>query len=244
MNLKGRHILITGAAKRIGRALALSLATEKARLTVHYQTSREDAERVCQRAKQSGSDAIYIQADLAKLSQITQAVGDAVNHFGPVEILINSASIFHPSDALTVTVEEWDRFQDINVRGQYLFAREVAKHLLPTRGQGVILNLADVHGERPVRKFLPYTISKAGLLLMTRALAKEWGPDIRVNSISPGAVLLPDHYTEEEKLRSIDRSLLGRLGTPEDIVNAARFLIENDYITGFDLKVDGGRSLV
>jgi pteridine reductase len=125
------------------------------------------------------------------------------------------------------------------LKSQFFLTQAVAK----TMKQGVILNLADVNGERPMRNFTPYTCSKAGLLMMTRNLAKEWAPKIRVNSISPGAVLLPESYTEEQKQKSIDRSLLKRLGSPDDVAEGALFLIANDYITGFDLKVDGGRSL-
>src|SRR5207248_89318 len=130
--------------------------------------------------------------------------------------------------------KDWDHLLDVNLKGQFFLAQACAKTM--QKNGGVILNIADVNGERPMKNFTPYVCSKAGLLMMTRNLAKEWAPKIRVNSISPGAVLLPESYNEEQRQRSIEQSLLKRLGSPEDIAQAALFLIANDYITGFDLK--------
>ena len=193
-------------------------------------------------AKGRGRECVTGSADLKDVSSLRRAVDKAKSQFGPVDILINSASDFYPTPALECSEEDWDHFLDVNLKGQFFLAQACAAKGMKERG-GVILNLGDVNGERAMRGYTPYVCSKAGLLMMTRNLAREWAPEIRVNSISPGPVLLPENYTEGQRQRSIDRTLLKRFGTPADIAEAAVFLIENDYITGFDLKVDGGRIL-
>lgn len=242
MNINGRHVFITGASKRVGRAIAERLLDFDIRLTSHYRKSQADTEALVLVAKGRGRDCLAVSADLRKVSELRTAVDKAVARFGPVDILINSASDFYPTPALECSEENWDHFLDVNLKGQFFLAQACAAKGMKQKG-GVILNLGDVNGERAMRGFTPYVCSKAGLLMMTRNLAKEWAPEIRVNSISPGPVLLPETYTEEQRKRSTERTLLKRLGTAEDIAEAAVFLIENDYITGFDLKVDGGRIL-
>jgi pteridine reductase len=243
MNLAGRHVFITGAAKRVARCLAETLlslpAADGLKLTAHYHNSRGEALELAALGKAKGREVLPLAADLRNVKSLPAVVDQAVKRFGPVDILVNSASDFFPTPALTCTEEEWDRLLGLNLKSQFFLTQSIAR----TMREGVILNVADVNGERPMRNFTPYTCSKAGLLMMTRNLAKEWAPRIRVNSISPGAVLLPENYTDEQRQRSIERSLLKRLGSPEDIAHGALFLIANDYITGFDLKVDGGRSL-
>jgi pteridine reductase len=242
MDLKGRHVLVTGAAKRLGRAIAERLLDYDIKLTGHYRTSAKELDELAALAKSRGRELLAVQADLADVPALQRAVDQAVKRFGPVAVLVSSASDFYPTPALDCTEKDWDHFQDVNLKGQFFLAQAVARTGMKQAG-GVILNLGDVNGERPIKNFAPYLVSKAGLLHLTRALALEWGPSIRVNAISPGAVLLPENYTPEQVQRSIDRSLLKRLGTAADIVEAAVFLIQNDYITGFDLKVDGGRIL-
>lgn len=245
MTLSGKHVFITGAARRVARAIAEALlaAPDAKGLTIsaHYFRSKADVDALVAHGKKTGHEIVPVQADLRDVSQVRAAVKTAVGRLGPVDILVNSASDFYPTPALDVTEEQWDALLDLNLKGQFFLAQAVGADML--RRGGVILNIADVNGERPMRNFTPYTCSKAGLLMMTRNLAKEWAPKVRVNAISPGAVLLPETYTEAQRQRAIDRSLLKRLGSPEDIARAALFLIENEYITGFDLKVDGGRSL-
>ena len=160
---------------------------------------------------------------------------------GPVDILVNSASDFFSTPALTCTEEEWDSLLDLNLKGQFFLAQACAKTM--SDRAGVIVNLIDVYAERSSRNFAAYSASKGGLLTLTRALAKEWAPLIRVNGVSPGSVLFPAHYKEEQKQKAIDRSLLKRAGCPQDITDAILFLISNNYITGINLCVDGGRSI-
>lgn len=241
MKLKGKHVLVTGAARRVGREIAETLIGQGANLSAHYHHSREAVEKLLTWGRSQGVRTVAVQADLKQSKEIEAAVAEAVEELGPVDILINSASIFHPTPALTCTDSEWDEMLDSNLKGQFFFAQQAARSM--TGREGVIINIADVHASKPIAKYTPYAASKAGLVMMTRNLAKEWAPNIRVNSISPGAVLLPETYTLEQAQKSIDRSLLKRVGTPTDIAQAVLFLVENNYVTGFDLKVDGGRSI-
>jgi pteridine reductase len=243
MNLEGKHVLITGAALRVGRRISEVLLRAGADLSIHYRGSKEKAEELKAYALHLKRRCTLVQADLKDTDQIQRAVSQAVNALGPLSVLVNSASIFHPTFAASCTGEEWDELLTTNLRGQFFFAQEASKSML-SENQGVILNIADVHAEKPLKNFVAYVASKGGLIAMTRNLAFEWAPYIRVNSISPGPILPPERYTEETKAKSVTRTLLHRWGDLEDIAQAVLFLIENEYITGFDLKVDGGRHLV
>lgn len=236
MHIHGKHAFVTGAAKRLGRSMAERLLSEGARITAHYRQSRAEAQALQQLAPERIR---LVTGDLSSVESVQKAA--APNDFGAIDILVNSASDFYPTPLDQITEEVWDHFQDVNVKGHFFLTQA----LLPRLSSGsVIINLVDVNAERPMKNYTPYVISKAGLLMLTRNLAKELAPKTRVNSISPGAVLLPTHYTPEQVQRSIDKTLLKRLGSAEDIVEAMLFLVKNDYITGFDLKIDGGRSLV
>jgi pteridine reductase len=238
----GKHVLVTGAARRVGRVIAEHLLQRGVNLSAHFHHSQPDVENLLAHAKRTGARAVAVRADLKQPREIQAAVTKCAAQLGPIDILINSASIFHPSPALECSEAEWDEMLDANLKGQFFFAQAAARTMV--NRSGVIINIADVHASKPIRNYTPYASSKAGLIMMTRNLAREWAPLIRVNSISPGPVLLPETYTEAQKERSIERTLLKRLGSPEDIAQGTLFLIANDYITGFDLKVDGGRSLV
>jgi pteridine reductase len=242
MKLTDAHVLITGSGKRLGRAIAEAFLPAKIRLTAHYHKSSADAETLVARVKAAGGEAHAVGADLRDVASIRAIVTAAEKRFGPVDVLVNSASDFYPTPVLEVTPEQWDHLMDLNLKGQFFLAQACAIRM-QEKG-GVIVNLVDVNAIRPMKKYTPYVVSKAGLLMVTRNLAKELAPKIRVCSISPGPVLLPETYTPEQVQRSIDRTLLKRLGTAEDIAQAALFLVGNDYLTGFDLAVDGGRSLV
>ena len=241
MKIQDQHVFITGAGKRLGRAIANALLPHRIRLTAHYRNSKTEAESLVAAAVAAGGQGHTVQADLGKVDELRAAVKTAEARFGPIGVLVNCASDFFPTPLLEVTEEQWDHFLDVNLKGQFFLAQAAAVRM-QEKG-GVILNLADVNGTRPMKKYSPYVISKAGLLMMTKNFAKELAPGIRVNAISPGPVLLPETYSEAQIQRSIDRTLLKRLGSAEDIAQAAVFLIENDYITGMDLAVDGGRSL-
>lgn len=241
MRLKGTHVLVTGAAKRVARVISENLLADEIKLSAHYFRSRREAEELVAWGKQRGREIALVQGDLSRREDCRRIAQEAEARFGAVDILVNSASDFYPTPVEDVTEEIWDKLQDLNLKGQFFLSQALAPSML--KKGGCIVNLCDVNGERPMRNYTPYVVSKAGLLMLTKNLAKEWAPKIRVNAVSPGAVLLPENYDEAKKQKAIDRSLLKRLGSPDDIAHATRFLIENDYITGFNLRVDGGRSL-
>lgn len=236
MDLKDKHVFVTGAGKRIGRLFAETFLKAGCRLTGHYFQSSAAVKEL------KGDRFFSVAADLRKVVQIQSAAQTSVAHFGPVDILVNCASDFYPTPTLQCSEEQWDDLLSVNLKGPFFLAQSLADGM-QQRG-GVILNIADVNGERAIKNHAPYSVSKAGLLHLTRILAKEWAPKIRVNSVSPGAVLFPEHYTDEQKARSVARTLFKRAGDPRDVVEAGLYLIRNDYVTGFDLKVDGGRSIV
>jgi len=239
MQIRDRHFLISGSGKRVGRALAESFLEKGAHVTAHYRTSRAEVEAL---AAAYPGKVFPLQADLGDVKSLRALVTAAEKHFGPVEVLINCASNFYPTPLLECTESQWDDLQNGNLKGHFFLSQAVAASM-KARG-GVILNLCDVNGAKPMRNFAPYSTAKAGLLLLTKILALELAPKVRVNSISPGPVLLPEHYGPAQIEKTIDRTLLKRLGCPADIVAAAHFLIENDYLTGMDLPVDGGRNLL
>jgi NAD(P)-dependent dehydrogenase (short-subunit alcohol dehydrogenase family) len=246
MNLAGKHVLVTGAGKRVGRAIAELLLDPArgpdVRLTAHYRSSRAEADALAAWGRARGRDVRPAAADLADVAALRRLVADAEQALGPVDVLVNSASDFYPTPADTVTETEWDHFHTVNAKGQFFLAQAVAPGMRQ-RGAGVIVNIGDVNAERPVRGYAPYVASKGALSSLTRALAKEWAPTIRVNAVHPGAVLLPESYTEEQKRKAVARAPLGRWGTAHDVAYGVLFLVENDYVTGFGLNVDGGRSI-
>lgn len=162
--------------------------------------------------------------------------------FGRLDILVNSASVFSPGTADDATPDHWDAQMDTNAKAPFFLAQHAAR-LMRRHGSGKIINIADVAGEAIWPGYLPYSVSKAALIAVNHGLAKAYAPDIQVNAIAPGPVLFPEHYSEEQKRSAIERTLLKRAGSPQDIVNAVVFLIENDYITGEMIHVDGGRHI-
>ncbi len=162
--------------------------------------------------------------------------------FGRIEILVNNAAIFYPTPFATLTQADWDRVLDLNLRAPFLLCRQVGEIML-RQGRGKIVNLADIAGEKVWADFIPYSVSKAGVIALSKGLAKALAPSIQVNAIAPGAILLPEGSTDEERDQAIRRIPLRRLGSPEDIARAVVYLVENDFITGQVLAVDGGQGL-
>jgi NAD(P)-dependent dehydrogenase (short-subunit alcohol dehydrogenase family) len=237
MDIDGKVALITGAAKRIGREIALELASRGARLAVHYRSSASEAKAV------AGDEGAIFQADLTDFGAIEKMFLSLEAKFGRLDILVNSASVFSPATADDATPEHWDSQMDTNAKAPFFVAQHAAR-LMRANGAGKIINIADVAGEVIWPGYLPYSISKAALIAVNRGLAKAYAPEIQVNAIAPGPVLFPEYYTEEQKRVAIERTLLKRAGSPRDIINAAVFLIENDYITGEVIHVDGGRHIL
>ena len=181
-----------------------------------------------------------VGADLSNPEQLEQLAKDAINCFGRIDVLVNNASRFHPTPLGDVTLTQWDNLVNTNLRAPFFLAQALAEEL--SKCNGCIVNITDVYGHRPLANHPVYSMTKAGLIMLTRSLAKEMGPEVRVNAVSPGAILWPDSgLADDAKTEILQSTSLNRLGEPEDIAATAEFLIEADYITGQVVAVDGGR---
>ncbi len=231
-----RTALVTGGAVRVGRAIAEALADAGFHIAIHAHSSDDAARAV---AAKLASASVHL-ADLTVDGGGERLAGEVAALRGRVDVLVNSAADFFPTPLGATTYAQWERLHALNLRAPYFLAQAVRPHMSPG---GCIVNVADVAAEAPWPGYVSYGITKAGIVAMTLGLARELAPDIRVNAVSPGPVLLPERYDAEQRQRSIDRTLLGREGTPEDVARAVRFLVENEYVTGAVLPVDGGRRL-
>ena len=236
-NLEGKVVLVTGAAKRIGRAIALRLAGEGARVAIHYHRSEPEARRT---AEECGGAALF-RANLEKVSEIERMFADVERQMGGLYGLVNNAARFARRPALEITEEDWDFMLDVNLKAVFFCAKEAAL-LMRRAGRGRIVNLSSLGGIIPWAQRIHYSTSKAGVIMLTRALAKALGPEITVNSVAPGVIPFQD--IDEEGLRMIEASPAARGGTPEEIADAVvYFLKASSFVTGQILTVDGGLSL-
>jgi pteridine reductase len=232
MNLEGKAALVTGGARRIGGAISRALAAKGARVAIHYRTSRAAAEALA--AELPGASAVG--ADLAEVDACERLVYET-----RPDVLVNSAAVYERLDLGTVDAARWDRTIAVNLRAPFFLSR-AAGTVMKGRGAGAIVNLGDWAALRPYPGYLPYFASKAGLLALTAGLARELAPEVRVNTVALGPVLLPP--AEEGRREAVERAtLLGRLGGPESVVSAVLFVLENDFLTGQTITLDGGRSL-
>jgi len=239
-----KNVLITGAAKRIGAACARLLHSEGYNVFLHYKSSKEAAFLLCQELNSLRIDSARImQADLLDSSQLEALANEACLAWGGIDVLVNNASSFYPTAMSEVNDQQWDDLMGSNLKAPFFLAKLLVDTLV--KNQGCIVNLVDIHAERGLKGYPVYSIAKAGLVAMTKVLAKELGPDIRVNAIAPGAIIWPETLESEQQQQEIlQRVVLKRQGQPEDIAKAVRFLIQDaDYITGQILTVDGGRTL-
>ena len=241
MEIPGKLALVTGAAHRVGRALALGLARAGASVAVHYHGSEADAAETVREIEAMGRTAFALRADLGDPDAPGPLVAAAAQRLGGLDILVNSASLFESADFEAITVEDWDRVLAVNLRAPFLLTRAAAP-LLRERN-GVVVNIADLSGIQAWRKFVHHGVSKAGLIHLTRAAARALAPEVRVNCIVPGTVLPPEDYTEAQVERSATLAALRRIGSPEDVVEALLYLVRSDFSTGVVLPVDGGRLL-
>ena len=243
MEIEGKVALVTGGAKRLGRSIALALAERGAELVIHYRDSEREAQELLALLKRAGGKPVAVRGDVSVAADVDRIVETAMQAFGRIEILVNNAAIFYRTPFEKVTEEDWDRFLDVNLKGPFLLCRRIGGIML-RQGQGNIISLADLAGLKVWAEYIPYSVSKAGLIALTQGLAKALAPAVQVNAVAPGAVLLPEGTTPEERERAIRRIPLDRLGTPEDIARAVVYLIENDFITGEVLRLDGGQHLL
>ena len=239
--LTGRVALITGAAKRLGRAVALRLAHEGADIAIHYGKSAKEAQELQAEIEKLGRRAAIFSAELTDVAAIQKLVADVASHFGQLDILINSAANFLETKFGETTEKTWDASLDTNLKAPFFCAQAAAPHLSKS-GHGAIVNFADIGGIMGWREFLPHSISKSGIILMTRILAKELAPAVRVNAIAPGTITMPGDPPEWQsdftRLAPLHRS-----GRPDEIADAILFLLTAEFMTGQTLVLDGGRTL-
>src|SRR3984885_16268007 len=243
MELKGKVALVTGAGRRIGRAIARSFATHGATVAVHYRTSRAEADAVVAEIAGECGKAKSFYANLEHVVEIEQMISAVLDAFGRIDILINSASIFAPTPLEKITEHDWDINLDTNLKAPF-FLSKFAGAAMRRQGAGKIVNIGDWAGIRPYNNYLPYTVSKSGLVGLTRALAKALAPEVQVNCVAVGPVMPPEDYGEEETARLVAGTLTKRLGSAADVARAVMFLCEGtDFATGSTLLLDGGRLL-
>ena len=243
MELNGKVALVTGGARRVGRALSLALARAGADVVVNYFSSAREAEETVAEIVALGRRAIAVHADVSLHAEVQILIQKTADTFGRLDVLVNNASLFETAPLLAIEEEAWDRVMAVNLKGPFLLSQAAAP-LLRRDGGGVIVNIADLSAFQPWPSYAHHAVSKAGLVHLTRILARALAPDIRANCIAPGTVLPPPDYTEEQIRSSRDRSALKRIGTPEDVARALLYLIESDFVTGETVVVDGGRMLL
>jgi pteridine reductase len=244
--MQDRVVLVTGAARRIGAAISRTLHAAGARVVLHCNRSRDEAEKLAAElnAGRPGTVAI-VQGDLLKTKELERIVNEAARAMGRLDALVNNASSFHATPFGTISERDWEDLVGTNLRAPLMLAQAATPRLRESKG--AIVNIADIHAERPLKDFVVYSIAKAGLVALTRSLALELGPDIRVNAVAPGAILWPDggeHFAATEKARITQQTPLGRIGSPEDVAGAVKYLLfDAPFVTGQVLAVDGGRNI-
>ncbi len=244
--LASKVALITGAARRIGAEIACTLHSAGMNVVLHYNASEDEAVNLCEQLNQKRDhSAIALRANLHEPESEKNLVQQTIHVWNRLDLLVNNASRFYRTKFGEVTEYAWEDLITSNLKAPFFLAQAAAPYL--TKTKGVIINIADIHAVRPLRDYAVYCISKSGLVMATKVLAKELGPDVRVNAISPGPIIWPEgdnSLSEEQKKKIIDSTLLLRHGTPKDISNALLFFMrDGDYITGQVLAVDGGRLL-
>lgn len=244
--MQQRVALITGGARRVGAAIARVLHSAGVDLMVHYRGSADEA-RAMQaelEAQRSGSVAL-VQADLLNTKALPTMIGETIRRFGRLDALINNASSFFPTAVGEITEKAWDDLVGTNLKAPLFLSQAAAPHL--KQSHGCIVNIIDIHADRPMRNHVVYSVAKGGLLALTRSLAAELGPEVRVNGVSPGVIMWPEDERwadEVARQRIVQTILLKRVGNPDDIAHAVRFLtLDAPYVTGQVIAVDGGRSI-
>ena len=242
MELKGRAALVTGAGRRVGQAIAIGLAQAGCDVAVHYHGSAAGAAETASRIRAVGHRAELLAADLENAAAARALADRAARALGRLDVLINSAAILVRQPVAEITPESWDRTLNLNLRAMFFVSQGAIPHLRRAPPPGKIVNLADVAAFEPWPAYLPHCVSKAGVVMLTQGLARALAPEIAVNAVAPGAVLLPDDWDAATRAHFAETTPLKRLGSAEDVVSAVRFLLEGtDYVSGSVLVVDGGR---
>jgi len=245
MNIQDKKwVLITGGAKRIGAMIARTLHDEGMNLIIHYNTSSDDANKLCAEINSSRVDsAIAIGANLTNQSEVDHLIPEIIKQTGQLDVLINNASTFYRTPIEDITLDDWDNLVGTNLKAPLFLCKHAAPYLKESKG--CIVNMIDIHAKKPLKNHPIYGPAKSGLAMLTRSLARDLAPDVRVNGIAPGMILWPENEPSDEiKQTVIDQIPLKRSGDPEDIANAALFLItQANYMTGQIISVDGGRGI-
>lgn len=240
MRLEGAAALVTGAGTRIGQAIAIGLAQSGCDVAIHYHGSAKGAEETARAVRSAGRRAELVQADLSDAAAARGLADQAARALKRLDIVVNSAAIMVREPVETVTPESWDATLDLNLRAMFFVSQGAISHL--RRAKGKIVNMADIAGMEPWPAYVPHCVSKAGTIMLTKALARALAPDIAVNGVAPGAVLPPEDWDERAREHIRTTTPLERVGSPDDVVAAVRFLLAGtDYVTGTVLVVDGGR---
>jgi len=240
VRLEGAGALVTGAGRRIGQAIAIGLARAGCDVAVHYHGSASGAEQTVRAIRGAGRRAELVQADLTDPHAARGLADQAARVLKRLDVVVNSAAIMVRQPVEDVTPESWDATLDLNLRATFFVSQGAIPHL--RRAKGKIVNIADLAGLEPWPAYVAHCISKAGVVMLTKALARALAPDIAVNAIAPGAVLLPEEWDEQSREHIRETTPLDRLGAPADVVAAVRFLLaDTDYVTGTVLVIDGGR---
>ncbi len=233
--------LITGSAHRIGACIARHLHKQNYRVIIHYHSSADTALELVDKLNRHRADsAAALRANLSLPEEIASLAEQSVKYFGQLDLLVNNASRFFPTPVGDVTVSQWENLVNTNLRAPFFLVQALQKELAARHGS--IINITDVYGHRPLEHHPVYSMTKAGLIMLTKSLSKELGPEIRVNGVSPGAIIWPDSdLSDERKEEILDRTSLERIGEPDDIAETVTFLAKADYVTGQIIAVDGGR---
>jgi pteridine reductase len=238
-------VLITGAAKRVGAAIARRLHAGGYQIVIHHRKSTGEAEALHAELEQARPDStIVLQADLSEFDRLPELIAKTIGRFGRLDALVNNASAFFPTPIGAATPTQWDELFASNARAPFFLAQAAVPHL--QNSHGAIVNLVDIYAERPLKNHTIYCMAKAALAAMTLALAKDLGPEVRVNAVAPGAVLWPESGKDyADRAALVANTALQRAGSPEDVAEAVRWLLmDARYTTGQIIRVDGGRSLL
>ncbi len=242
METANKTALVTGGAIRLGRAICLELAKGGTNIFCQYFSSDEAAQSLKNEIESMGSKIEILKIDLTEEGAISKTTQKAFDQFGKIDFLINNSALFYPTPVGKVTEKDWNSFHELNIKAAFFLSQEVGM-LMKKQGQGRIVSIGDISFESPWANFIPYSLTKAGINTMTKGLAKALAPEVLVNCVNPGPVLLPEDFTAEQTTKALERTLLKKVGNAEDIAKTVRFLIESDYITGASIPVDGGRHI-
>jgi pteridine reductase len=232
--------LVTGAGRRLGRAIAVALGSRGMRVAVHYHGAEQGAHETADRIREVGGEALTLRADLRERGAPQRLVTETVERLGALDVLVNSAAVMRRTPLEKVTEDVWDEIFALNLRAPFFCAQAAARHM--DQG-GVIVNIADLAAFEVWTGYMAHGASKAGIVYITRTLAKRLAPRVRVNAVAPGAVMLPDDWSEADSERLVSTTPLRRLGSPDDVTQAVLYLIDADYVTGETIIVDGGRNV-